>query len=58
MEVGGQRHAPAGLPWGMLWTGAENLASPPRLDPRTLQPVVSRYTDWTIPANLTLKYGR
>ena len=36
MGVGGQRHAPAALPpeagWapGPVWTGAENLAPPPR----------------------------
>ena len=28
-----------------LWTGAENLA-PPGFDPRTVQPVGSRYTDY------------
>ena len=27
-----------------VWTGAENLA-PPGFDPRTVQPVASRYTD-------------
>ena len=32
---------------GPVWTGAENLAPPPPLgfDPRTVQPVASRYTD-------------
>ena len=59
MGMGGKRHAPAALPpekdpvplvqeagWapGPVWTGAENLA-PPGLDPRTVQPVTSRYTD-------------
>jgi hypothetical protein len=29
--------------------GAENLA-PPGFDPRTVQPVASRFTDWDIPA--------
>ena len=29
---------------GPVWTGAENLA-PPESDPRTVQPVASRYTD-------------
>ena len=58
--VGGQRHAPAAftpgkepLPivqeagWasGPVWTGAKNLA-PPGFDPRTAQPVGSRYTDY------------
>jgi hypothetical protein len=28
---------------GPVWTGAENLA-PPGFDPRTVQPVASRYT--------------
>jgi hypothetical protein len=30
-----------------VWIGAENLA-PPGFDPRTFQPVVSRYTDYAI----------
>ena len=66
MGVGGQYHAPAALPpgktrypshrrlggpQGPVWTGAENLATPPPgFDPRTVQPVASRYTDWAIPA--------
>ena len=52
----GQRHAPAapypvpivqeaGWASGPVWTGAENLA-PPGFDPRTVQPVGSRYTDY------------
>ena len=59
MGVGGQRRAPATFPPGKYpvpivrevgWatrpvcTGAENLA-PPGFDPRTVQPVASRYTD-------------
>jgi hypothetical protein len=36
----------AGWAPGTVWT-AENLA-PPGFDPRTVQPVVSRYTDWAI----------
>jgi hypothetical protein len=32
-----------------VWIGAENLA-PPEFDPRTFQPVASRYTDYVIPA--------
>ena len=58
--VGSQRHAPArfarrkdpvpivqeaGWAPGPVWTGAENLAPPPGFDPRTFQPVASRYTD-------------
>jgi len=66
MEVRGQRHALAAIypgkntvpivqegGWapGPVWTGAENLA-PSGLDPRTVQPVASRYTDWaTEPTN-------
>jgi hypothetical protein len=34
---------------GAGWKGAENLATP-GFDPRTLQPVVSRYTDCATPA--------
>ena len=36
----------AGWTPGPVWTGAENLASPPGLDPRSVQPVASRYTDY------------
>jgi hypothetical protein len=32
-----------------VWIGAENLA-PPGFDPRTFQPVATRYTDCAIPA--------
>jgi len=37
---------------GPVWKGAEYLAllPPPGLDPRTVQPVASRYTDCVIPA--------
>jgi rRNA maturation protein Nop10 len=32
--------------WAGLWTGAEKLLPhPPGFDPRTVQPVASRYTD-------------
>jgi len=31
------------------WTGAEYLA-PTGFDPRNIQPLVGRYTDWAIPA--------
>ena len=64
MGVGGQRHAEADLPpwktrypfeagWapGLVWTGAKNLAPPPGFDPRAVQLVTSRYTDWAIPAH-------
>ena len=36
----------AGWALGPVWTGAKNLASPPGFDPRTVQPVSSRYTDY------------
>ena len=35
----------AGWAPGPVWRGAENLA-PPANDPRTVQPVASRYTNW------------
>ena len=35
----------AGWASGPVWTGAENLA-PPGFDPRAVQPVGSRYTDY------------
>ena len=42
----------AGWASGPVWTGAENLA-PPGFDPRTIQPVGSRYTDYaTQPTHL------
>jgi hypothetical protein len=62
--VCGQHHAPAAFTPGKdlvpivqeagwapepVWIGAENLA-PPGFDPRTFQPVASRYTDYAIPA--------
>ena len=34
----------AGRASGPVWTGAENIP-PPGFDPRTMQPVASRYTD-------------
>jgi hypothetical protein len=61
--VCGQHHAPAAFTPGKdlvpivqeagwapepVWTGAENLATP-GFDPRTFQPVASRYTDYAIP---------
>ena len=61
MGVGSQRHAPAALPPGKarypfyrrlggppgsVWMGAEKSQPPPGLDPRTVTPVASRYTDW------------
>ena len=64
MGVCGQHHAPAAFTPGQVpvpivqeagwapdpvWIGAENLALP-GFDPRTFQPVASRYTDYAIPA--------
>ena len=66
-----QRHAPAALypgkepvpivqeaEWapGPVWTGAENLA-PPGFDPRAVQPVANRYTDYTIRPTLLQCWG-
>ena len=65
MPVGGQRHAPAALPPGKTryplyrrMGGPESqsgrvrkILTPPGFDPRTVQPVASRYTDWAIPTH-------
>jgi hypothetical protein len=60
MEVGGQRHTPSALPPGKRpgthclrgWVGPRagldgygKSHPPPGFDPRTVQPVASRYTD-------------
>jgi hypothetical protein len=64
MEVGGQRHAQAKLPSGKAQYplyrrlggpqsrsgGLRKISPPPGSDPRTVQPVASRYTDCAIPA--------
>jgi hypothetical protein len=64
MGVGCQRHVPAALPQGKtrspLYTRLGGLqersgrvrkvSSSPGFDPRTAQPVASRYTDYAIPA--------
>ena len=68
MGVGGQHHAPAALPPGKTQyplysrlggpqgrTGqVQKISPPPGFDPRTVQPVASRYTDWAIAARLSL----
>jgi hypothetical protein len=69
--VCGQHHAPAAFTPGKdpvpivqeagwapepVWIGEENLA-PSGFDPRTFQPVASRYTDWAIPAPYYEKAG-
>jgi len=65
MGVGGQRHAPVDLPPGKTRyplyrrlgepqgrSGqVRKISPPPGFDPRNVQPVVSRYTDWAIPAH-------
>ena len=65
MGVGDQRHAPAALPPGkplyLLYRElgrsqgrsgrVRKISPPPGFDPRTVQPVASRYTDWAIPAH-------
>ena len=63
--VGGQRHDPAVLPQGKtayplhrrlsgpprpVW----KISSPPRFNPRTVQPVTSHYSDWATPALLEI----
>ena len=64
MEVGGQRHAPDALPPGKTryplyrrlggpqgrYGRVRKISPPPGFDPRTVQPVASRYTDCAIPA--------
>ena len=64
MGVGGQRHATAALPPGKtrfpLYRRLDGpqgrsgrvrkISPPPGFDPRTVQPVASRYTDFAIPA--------
>jgi hypothetical protein len=60
MGVGGERHAPAaynkgrsgriGGPQGRS-RRARKILPPPGFDPRTVQPVASRYTNWSIPAH-------
>jgi hypothetical protein len=69
MGVSGQRHAPAALPPGKRhstrciggWVGPRagldecgRSRPPPGFDPRTVQPVASRYTDRAIPAHIVL----
>jgi hypothetical protein len=72
MGVGGQRHAPAALPPGKRpgthciggsvgprsgLDGCGKYRPPPRFDPRTVQPVASRYTDWAIRLTYTPRSG-
>jgi hypothetical protein len=64
MRVGVQRHVQVALPPGKTRyplyrrlggpqgrSGrVRKISPPPGFDPRTVQPVASRYTDWAIPA--------
>jgi hypothetical protein len=71
MGVDGQRHAPAALPPGKRpgiyciggWVGPRagldgcwKISPPPGFDPRIVQPVSSRYTDWAIAARKTANW--
>jgi hypothetical protein len=72
MGVGGQRHAPAALPPGKTryplcrilngfqgWSGrVRKISIPPGFDPRAVQPVESRNTDWAIAAPLQALHVR
>jgi hypothetical protein len=65
-RVGGQSHASANLPPGKTRDPLyrrlggpqgrsgrmRKISPPPGFDPRTVQPVASRYTDWAIPAHI------
>jgi hypothetical protein len=65
MEMGGQRHAPTALPpvktrypfYRRLGgpqrqsKRVQKISTLPGFDPCTVQPVASRYTEWTIPAH-------
>ena len=71
MGVGGQRHAPAALPpektryplYRRLGgpqgrsRRVRKISPPPGFDPRTVQSVASRYTDWAIPAPIPTAYS-
>jgi hypothetical protein len=65
MRVGGKLHAPAALPPGKetryplyrrlggpqgRCVRVRKISPTPGFDPRTVQPVASRYTDWAIAA--------
>jgi hypothetical protein len=71
MGVGGQRHTTAALPPGRTRyplfrrlggpqdrSGRVRKISPPLpgFDPRTVQPIASRYTDWTTPVYCRASY--
>jgi hypothetical protein len=70
MGVGGQHHTLAAFTPGktrypLYWSlgrprsrsgQVRKIFPPPRFDPRTFQPVASRYTDYAIPAPFTVMY--
>jgi len=70
MVLGGQRHGPVALPQGKTRyplyrrlggpqgrSGqVRKISPPPGFDPRTVQPVASRYNDWAIPAHTGKQY--
>ena len=47
----------AGWAPGPVWTGGENFA-PPGFDPRTVQPVGSRYTDYATRPTSTVSHSK
>ena len=66
-ESGGERHDPAAFPRERPgahciggWVGpsadlsvqGRKTSPPPKFDPRTVQPVASRHTNYTVPANI------
>ena len=71
MGVVGQHHAPAALSPGKTrfplyrrlgglqgrFKRVRKISPPPGFDPRTIQPVASRYTDWAIPAAMVAYRG-
>ena len=71
LDVGGQRHAPAALPprktryqlYRRLDGGESRsrqvlkISPPSGFDPRTVEPIASRYTDWAIPAPTIIDKG-
>jgi len=42
--------------WDEVLSALQARFSAPGFDPRTVQPVVCRYTDWAIPAQISFKY--
>jgi len=42
---------PVPIVWEAAWTPRQKIAPPPGFNPRTVQPLASLYTDWTIPVS-------